>query len=397
MTIETTTINCQHVQTTPITKSTKMYTKKDADLVMTFSKRDLIIDGFKIMDGSISDSNGQLVCPGHHKMAEFSVSTDNQGTIMNHPFFTNESFDTIEKYTVNDGTMIRMFFHNGEWMKATNRRVNADTASWGPVKSFGALFDESAKYYSLDYSKLDTEYCYVFIMNHPINRIVEPSSSFPVLYHADTINVKTGNSVATDIGIQKVNRMTFDTPLEMFSFLLNPETPWMFQGFLLVNSRNERLKLENPQYTHVHNLKGNIITETGSWKMKDHVHTYSFRLFQIIREGNESEFLEYFPEFVQPMITIKEDIVKLSETVWETYKNRYIFKNTDYPQSPELKTFLNFLHYQYHTTRVPITFEKCLESVKGCPTSKLMYTLGYIDYKEKAIKAVKVVKGSTSE
>jgi hypothetical protein len=381
-TSNTTSINT----TTPAPPNTpvKMFTNKDAGLVLSCGKRDLIVDGFKIIDGNITDENNHLVCPGNNKMVEFSVSADNQETIRNHPFFANENFNNIKKYTTNDGTMIRLFFHNGIWKKATNRRVNADTASWGPVRSFGYLFDECAEYYSLDYSKLDTECSYSFVMNHPMNRIIEPSMSFPILYHVDTVHVKSGNHLETNIGIQQTFNLTYTNLDEMFKYLLNPDIPWMVQGFLLINSRNERLKLENPQYTHVHNLKGNIITETASWKMKENVHSYSFRLFQIIQEStNESEFLYYFPEHVQQVINIKENINSLSVAVWETYKQRYIFKNKEYPQDPKLQTFLNFLHYQYHTNHLPITFDKCMDAVKGCPTSKLMHTLGFIDYKVK--------------
>jgi hypothetical protein len=349
---------------------------------MTFSKRNAVVDGFKIVDGSISDTTtGTIVCPGLHKMAEFSVSSSNINDIKNHSFFNSQNFQDIEQYTVSDGTMIRLFFHNGKWKKATNRRINADNASWGPVQSFGALFDDAAEYNRLDYSKLNTEHCYIFVLQHPHNRIVEPATSFPILHHIETVHSSSGVRVMDDIGIQKSTSITYQSLDEMIEFLLREDTPWMFQGFLLINSRNERLKLENPKYTHVHNIKGNIITETGSWKMNENVHAYSFRLFQIIREGQESEFLKYFPEFVQPMINIKEDMFHLAQWVWETYKQRYIFKNTEYPQSPELKTFLNYLHYQYHTTKEAITFDKCLVAVKGCPTSKIMHTLKYTTYK----------------
>lgn len=374
--------------TTPITilqrpktmnTNNSLLTKKSNGLTMTYSKRNAVIDGFKLVDGSIADDE-KIVCPGLHKMAEISVSADNHAEITNHPFFKDQTFNMIDQYTINDGTMIRLFYHNGEWKKSTNRCINADSASWGPVKSFGGLFDDAAKYYNLDYSRLNTEHCYVFVMQHPTNRIVEPVPSFPVLYHVDTMQ-SNGSRINEDIGIQKNNQIHYQTIDEMVQFLLHPDTPWVFQGFLLINSRNERLKLENPKYTRVHTIKGNVITETGAWKLKDHVHSYSFRLFQIIQAEQESEFLQYFDEFVQPMITIKEDIVHLSESVWETYKQRYIFKNTEYPQAPELKTFLNFLHYQYHTTKQAITFKKCLTAVKNCPTNKLMYTLGYTNYK----------------
>jgi hypothetical protein len=385
-----TSINTQshtlNTSTTPITilqrpTTMTMLTKTTGDLTMTFSKRNAVLNGFKVVDGSITDSSGATVCPGLHKMAEFSVSVDNINDIKNHSFFNEQNFQDIEQYIVSDGTMIRLFYHNGEWRKATNRRIDANNASWGPVKSFGALFDDAAEYNNLDYSKLNIENCYIFVLQHPVNRIVEPVSSFPILHHIDTVHVSSGVRIMEDIGIKKSNEITYQSLNEMAEFLMDAETPWMFQGFLLINSRNERLKLENPKYTHVHNVKGNIITETGAWKMNENVHAYSFRLFQIIRDGHEPEFLKYFPEFVQPMITIKEDMYHLAKLVWETYKQRYIIKNMEFPQSPELKTFLNYLHYQYHTTKESITFDKCMTVVKSCPTSKLMHTLKYTTYK----------------
>lgn len=372
---------------TPITiltrpkMNTKFLTKQEGDLTMKYSKRNEVIDGFKYIDGVIMDNNNTVVCPGLHKMAEITVSADNYNEIMNHNFFNNQSFENIEQHVVNDGTMIRLFYHNGEWKKATNRRINADSASYGSVKSFGFLFDNSAEFYSLNYDNLDKDYSYYFVMNHPENRIIEPITSFPILHHIDTVHVQTGESVDMDIGIQKDIIVHYKSLKEMMETLNNPETPWMFQGFLLINSRNERLKLENPQYTHIRNIKGNIITETNKWKMKDDINPYNYRILQIVQEDKESEFLQYFNEHVQAMINIKEDIFNLSKRLWDTYRERFIFKNKNFHQSPELQTFLNYLHYQYHTTHQAITFKKCFEAVKNCPTTKLMHSLGYINYK----------------
>jgi len=317
-------------------------------------------------------------------LAEISVTDDTLKTIQNHSFFRETKFSDCHQSILTDGTMIRVFWHDGEWHKATNRCIDANKASWGPVKSFGYLFDETAEYVGLDYSKLNKENSYTFIMKHPVNRIIEPVTSFPMLFHTDTIHTITGKSIIHDISIKNCPQVNYNSIDEMINHLLDPETPWCFQGFLLTNSRNERLKLENPQYSHVFNIKGNVITETGTWKLRENIDTFSYRLFQIIQSGKESEFIQYFSEHIQTIINIKERMFKLSEHVWETYKQRFIFKNTDYHQDPEIQTFLNFLHYTYHTTHKPITQSKCLESIKKCPTIKLMKTLDYIEYKQKA-------------
>lgn len=372
----------QTITPPPVSQMNTFVTKSESGLTMKVSKRNSVANGFKIVDGEISDSTGKVVLRGLHKMAEISITQDTLPELFNHIFFYNEPFNGIRQFVVNDGTMIRLYHTDGEWKMATNRRVDANNASFGTVDSFGRLFTETAEFCGLDYSVLNPANTYTFVMKHPENRIVEPTVNVPMLYHIETICTETGESVTHNIGIKDCIQTHYTDIHEMIAHLMNPETPWWFQGFMLINSRGERLKMENPHYTNVHKMKGNIVSETKTWRLCEGRSSYSYRLFQIILANREEEFEYYFPEFAQEIFNIKKQIYDFAFGLWETYKHRFIFKNKEYPQAPELKTFLNNLHYQYHTTHEKNTETTCLETVMACPITKLMHTLGYIEYKQ---------------
>jgi hypothetical protein len=326
------------------------------------------------MSSAITDSTGKVVCAGNYKTYKYTA--DAMSKIAKSEFFNEENFENIKKSIAYDGTMIRVFYHDGVWKKATTNCFDAYDASWGFIPSFGGLFDEIASLYNFDYSLLCPSNTYVFVISHPRYRHVEVQSS-PLFIHIDTINNESGQSVDDYIKVQKPLSLTYNTLDEMVDFLNHPDTPWMFQGFVLINSKQERLILVNPQYNKVAKLRGNCMTRGHKWELSQTAHPDTFQMLKVILNNREADYLYYFPEHAQQIIFIKEDLFSLSGFIMEEYRQKYIYKTPDNYQND---TFTGHLHKIYKQTRTRITIHDARQVVYNCPIVKLMTTLGYARY-----------------
>ena len=67
-----------------------------------------------------------------------------------------------------EGTIVRLFFHGGEWKLCTHRKLDASSSFWsGPT--FGSMFNSTRKF---EYTSLNKDWCYVLLLSHPGNRLV---------------------------------------------------------------------------------------------------------------------------------------------------------------------------------------------------------------------------------
>ncbi len=282
--------------------------------------------------------------------------------IASHEFFKTDSITTEEAI---DGTLIRLFYHNGQWKKATKNCMDAYKAYWNNSKSFGEMFDECAHNHNFNYDNLDISFCYSFVIQHTENRIIVPYNENR-LVHLTTLDVINNDEVDYDIGIPKPRVFHFNNIHDIFYSLIN--APWTFQGYVLINAEGDRLKIENPNYTYVKDLKGNNTN-------------LRMRILQLLHNRQKYEFLKYFPEHRELVQNVILDIQHLATKIHRTYIQRYVKKNIDYPQPEEYTTFLKKLDWLYHQFRKPTEYKDVLHVTMDCPTFKLASCLGYIKTK----------------
>ena len=338
---------------------------------------------FRYCDGVILDKETQqVVCPGLNKMAEMCGANRQRNikVLEDHQFFQDVSFDMLKQYSLHDGTLIRLFHHNGQWRKATNRAIDAYQASWGNVSSFGKLFDEVAEETNLDYDKLNKDYCYMIIVQHPNNRIIQPVEK-SALIHIGTIDIKTNQEIEHDIGLANNNKFNFQSIQELVQYFDKPECTWTFPGFILVNNRNERIRIENPKYMEVKQLKGILRKETKRWRVREGVDPHMIRMVYLMRDHKDAEYIRYFPENAEFIYKLHDDLNKLRDDIWEVYEQRYILRNFDFPQDQRLSLFIRAVHGIYRNSQEPITIGIVEQNVRAvAPMDTLMHALGYIDY-----------------
>lgn len=314
--------------------------------------------------GMIVDMNTlQPICRAFNKMWEITgkyTEEEIHELIASHEFFKTDTM-TIEEAI--DGTLVRLFYHDGIWKKATKNSMDAYKAYWNNSKSFGEMFDECA--ISLDYDLLDRKNCYSFVIQHSENRIITPYQQ-NTLVHLLTRDMTTMEEIDVDVGIPKPRRFHFNNIHDIFYSLVN--AVWTFQGYVLINSQRDRLKIENPNYTYVKELKGN----NTNLKM---------RILQLLHNRQKYEFLKYFPEHRELVQSVILDVQHLATKIHRTYIQRFVKKNQDYPQPEEYTTFLKKLDWLYHQFHRPTEYKDVLHVTMDCPTFKLASCLGYISTK----------------
>lgn len=279
--------------------------------------------------------------------------------IASHEFFKTSTITTEEAI---DGTLVRIFYQDGEWKKATKNCMNAYNAFWNSSKSFGEMFDECAINSKLNYDSLNQNYSYSFVIQHIENRIIVPYNQ-NTLVHLLTRDMETMEEIDVDIDIPKPRRFHFNNIHDIFYSLIN--APWTIQGYVLINENNDRLKIENPNYTYVKELKGNNTN-------------LKIRILQLLHNRQKHEFLKFFPEYTPLVNSIILDIQHLATKIYRTYMQRYVKKNVEYPQPEEYTTFLKKLDWLYHQFRKPTEYKDVLHVTMDCPTFKLASTLGYV-------------------
>lgn len=189
-----------------------------------------------------------------------------------------------------DGSLVSLFYWHDCWHVATNGTVNAYTCDLPediynltscPYKTFGDLFDEAVRRCGLDYSKLDTDYTYIFELVSPYNKVVV---SYPdiEIYHIGARNNVTHEEADLDIGVKKPRSNSLHTLQECIDAA--NIMGYNEEGFVVVDGKWNRLKIKSPLYVAAHYLKNN-----NEPNLED--------IVDLVLKGEEGEFLTYFPEY----------------------------------------------------------------------------------------------------
>lgn len=207
-----------------------------------------------------------------------------------------------------DGSLIKVWFYNGEWKVSTNGTIDAYKSDIGqsifsvidtPYKTFGNLFDCAKTNSGLMLNQLNKDCTYMFELVSPYNKVVVPYKDIKV-YHIGTRNNKTLEELNEDIGVQRpkhYNLHTLEECIETAS-----KMPYNEEGYVVVDKNWNRVKIKSPQYVAVHHLKNNGDLNISS-------------LIQLIRANETEEFKIYFPEYAKFLSELKERIEKIISTL----------------------------------------------------------------------------------
>lgn len=277
-----------------------------------------------------------------------------------------------------DGSYIRVYFNRetDKWCVATNRCIEAKKARWHSYRTFYDFFQDAIKESNsiLDFSKLNQDRVYLFVMCHPENRIVRVYTK-AMLYHIGTLDRTSEKwiEVQEDIGIQtppEIKKTLFKDVVNGVDDIREHvnSLDWQFPGYVCEwtdeTGKVKRAKIRNQQYEHVNSLRGD------KYSMVEH---YLDLRNDTIDPHLFTEFMKYFPEYS----VIEDSLNMVARDVHYQYMAYYVNKNINFVQDKNMWRILAELHTRFIRTHVPTTLDIVQQHVRSMPNKDLAQLLHF--------------------
>lgn len=345
------------------------------------------IDSFGLCRSVIVNSNDDVICYSPPKSLRYDTFTKK------YPIKT----DSIVAEEFIEGTMINVFWDptielSGAWQFATRNNVGA-TSSFYKTKSnmsFKDMFLEAARYINLEINRLNRNYCYSFVLQHPNNRIVVPFP-YPSLYLVAVYSIQQDTNKNILVYKQNLNEVKekfnndfywnrpylqfpkiyeWNNYQELIDKFGSMNTPYNVLGVVIHNlETGERTKIRNPAYEQVRKLKGN------QPKLQ-------YQYLCLRNEGKVSEYLKYYPENKNEFSDFRQQIHTFTISLYYNYISCYIKKEKPLLEfSEQYRTHMFNLHQIYinklREKRQHISNTEVINYVNNLHPSLLMYSLNY--------------------
>jgi hypothetical protein len=300
----------------------------------------------------INKKNNQIVCLPPRKSVLVNDIKDLE---------IDES-DEIEYEELIDGTMINLFYHN-EWLISTRTEIGGYN-KWSDKKSFRKMFDEACDF---DMNELSKDYSYSFVLRHKDNRNVSPIKENK-LYLVEMYHI-TNN-------LKRVERNDFPEILNQVEYVTNEEEMLQLnnksqyiKGYTIKRSDNDiRYKIQNDSYEKIKNIKTDMNND--------------FLIYlELRKKGNIKEYLKYFPEKTNDFREYRNKVHLLSNDLYTSYKNVFIYKKEDKEKiSYHIKPLMYDIHKKYLRTKKPIQWDDIKDYIYKLDSKKLYFAINKSDY-----------------
>lgn len=218
-------------------------------------------------------------------------------------------FDGHHHFSIGkEGTILRLFFYNGEWLLSTHRRIDGRRSRWaGPT--FGKIFDEL---WDLRYTNyLNEKFTYILLLSHPENRIVCEIDRPTLMFLGVSTpigGVQSFAEIETDIlpryfvndipNISFINRLNISSKQELEDIVETLD--WRNTTGVIVHSRREdgrniSMKFNPKMYSALRDIRGNEPN-------------LRLRYLQLQDDCREEELRNLFPEKKEYFDSIDNDL-----------------------------------------------------------------------------------------
>lgn len=323
----------------------------------------------------IIKENNTIVCKSFPFTPE--VTTDHPEELSS---LVGEELSSAKWYESHEGTILRLWEHNGKWNLSTHRKIDSFLSKWGGKSSYGELFtyalteskhvwnksswadDESddekeQNIFNLFCSLCDKNNVYVFLLrNTDENRIVVKGYTSPHLFLLGTFHRPTN--------------FTYHVPKETFPFHLPTEykpkakeiisscatyintlDPFKVQGLIAITPSGKMFKFVHPEYYNYEECRGNVPN-------------LDFRYLELLHNPVKKQlFLELYPEHAEELKTCDTILDDISINIFKKYLQRFIHKQVVVLPTTQYK-IMKGLHQRFLTKEVKrVTPELVKETV----------------------------------
>ena len=243
-----------------------------------------------------------------------------------------------------EGTILRLFYHerSDKWHLSTHKKLDGRDSRWsGPT--FGEVFDQFFTSYESLTESLNKQYCYIFLLSHPENRLVckidRPKLTFLTCEQFND-NDKSFNFM----NIENTETMICGGLVvkNIFEPLLNESKSFFYQSYFRLNNINKVISVTSElnweEYTGLlltrTDEKGRLITYKivkddylNKKSLRGCEPNFRLRYLQMRQEGKSVEFKELFPEKVELFTSIDNEVNNdLPAHLKRLYFERYTLK-----------------------------------------------------------------------
>lgn len=268
-----------------------------------------------------------------------------------------------------EGTLVRLYFYNNNWFLATKKCINASKSKWLSNKNFLELFIEClSSINSLEklQEKLNTQYCYTFILFHPENNIVVNYEK-PELYHISTRNLSTMAEIDENIGINKCIKKKFS--IEEFNLMiesLKTEKNYSYEGYIIIDNNNIRQKFKTDIYKTIRNIWGNTNNR--------------FYRYLELRKNFDllNSYLTYYPNDKTKFFEFEGIISSLGFKILEVYKLHHVLKEKN-----KIPYYFNKIIYKLHgdfmKSRIVTNHDKIMITLLELDPKQICYMINKLN------------------
>lgn len=199
-----------------------------------------------------------------------------------------------------DGSLMKVWCHNGEWHLSTNGSIDAFKSETGNIlyPNFGVLFEYTLSQYGYDSFE---EFCkflapghtHMFELATPFNRVVVPYEDCCIYYLGQRVGQNPGFRIPFEEEY-KVNKLKVHYPkvynLKTIDDVVAAanELGWAEEGYVVCDQHFNRVKVKSPAYVKAHFARNNnVITRK--------------HLIRIILDNEIDEFLTYAAEYEEQL------------------------------------------------------------------------------------------------
>lgn len=249
--------------------------------------------------------------------------TDDEGNVVARPFkkFFNQEegkhtpTSDFDVYSKMDGSLGILFNYNGEWVMATRGSFTSDQA----VKGMEML----SKY---DYNRLNKDYTYLFEIIFDDNRIVcqydfedvvllgviETKTGYEVNIHDGENDIRLRNLIH-NLGLRVVKKYNGISDYSLLKGMIRDDE----EGFVVLFSNGDRMKVKGVEYLRLHKIMTNVST-TAIWE----VVSSGGNIDEILKEVPD-EFYKKIKDYVKELnyhyYSVKEHAGKYFDNLYESY------------------------------------------------------------------------------
>ena len=351
-----------------------------------------------LLRSAVVDEAGRIVAYSPPKcvyLTEQREKSFNDNNIMTAPSESTTNEWCAEEFV--EGTMINMFYSEkgGAWEIATKSTVGGNVVFYAPKNpkdtveirdkdTFRNMFFETCAKLGFKYEELPKEFMYTFVLQHPKNRIVLPITEAKIyiigLYsiNNDTLDI---TQLSTAGFVEKYGCGVILRPKQLFADNYTVEgfkkeyasmnSSYNTMGVVFCNMvTGDRMKVRNPTYEMVKNLKG------GEQKLQ-------LQYLTLRHGGRVADYLKTYPEYKGDFAVFRSQLHGFTRSLHQNYLDCFVFKKQKFEEFPQqYKKFMNGLHKKYleelRENKGSVTFNYVVEFVNTQNPMFLMYSLNYV-------------------